>query len=362
MKPASSPLPFALNRRLRTPLATQLAENLRNAILSGYYKEGDILPSYKQLAGELGVSLRIPREAMSDLVVRGMVNPRPRIGCEVLPQKTKSWKGRIHVIAPGDTFVTYFAAILFERFRQVMTGEGWLVDLITFSRTENGKSDFAMLDDALTRKCDFALLIYPTAATIRHIKKSKIRYICFGSDSSERANDTSISMESAMEDVIRQIRRRRIRKVTLVEYTPVPEIHGKLHKAGIAFKSLTVPWMTGIGYLERISRRGYELTRRLLAKRKGKSSELIFFTDDFVARGGLCALLESGLKVPADVNVITFANKGFSPFFPTKLAKVEADPFDLANRIADEVLRRIAGLPPQVVSNIAHYLPGTSLR
>lgn len=362
MNPAACPLPFALNRRLRTPLATQLAENLRNAILSGYYREGDILPSYKQLAQELGVSLRIPREAMSDLVARGMVNPRPRIGCEVLPQKAKSWKGRIHVIAPGDTFVTYFAATLFERFRQIMTGEGWLVDLITFSRGENGKSDFAMLDDALTRKCDFALLIYPTAATIRHIGKGKIRYISFGSDSSDRVNDTSISLESAMEDVIREIRRKRIRKVTLIEYTPVSEIHGKLHKAGIAFKSLTVPWMTGTGYLERISRRGYELTKRLLATQEGELPELIFFTDDFVARGGLCALLESGLKVPGDVNVITFANRGFSPFFPTKLAKVEADPFDLANRIADEVLRRIAGLPPQAVSNIAHYLPGTSLR
>ena len=362
MKPTPRDLPFALNRNLRIPLATQLAENLRNAILSGYYKAGDILPSYKQLARDLGVSLRIPREAMADLVARNMVAPRPRIGCEVLPARTKAWKGRIHVIIPGDTFITYFAVILFEQFRKSMTEEGWLVDLLSFSRDEHGKSDFSMLDDALSRTCDFALLIYPTAATIRHLERKKIRYICFASDVSKRKSDPTISFRSAMDDVVRLIHRKKVRKVTLIEYRPFPEIHRCLTKAGIPFASFEVRPMTGVGYLERISRKGYELTRKFLLSRKRPGSDLVFFTDDFIARGGMCAILEAGLKVPEDLGVITFSNRGNMPFFPLKLTKIEADPFDLAHMIVDEILRRIAGLPPREITLPVQFVPGDSFR
>ena len=360
MKQRTSSLPLALNRNLRTPLATQLAENLRNAILSGYYKPGDILPSYKQLARDLGVSLRIPREAMADLVARGMVNPRPRIGCEVLPGKAKTWKGRIHVVAPGDTFITYFAAILFEQFRKTMIEEGWLVDLLTFSRNERGETDFSMLDDALTRTCDFALLIFPTVATIRHLEKRKIRYICFGSHVSKRETDPVISSEDAMGRLIRQIWKRQVSKVTLIEYWPFLEVHRHLKAANIDFKSMQVPWMTGVGYLERITRKGYELTRRLLTSSKWRPSQLIFFTDDFVARGGLSAIQEAGLRVPEDIHVVTFSNKGHAPFFPNRLTRVEANPFDLADKIAVEVMRRISGLAPQSVATSVQYLQGSS--
>lgn len=361
MKQPTRPIPFALNRNLRIPLSTQLAENLRNAILTGYYKDGEILPSYKQLANDLNVSLRIPREAMSDLVARGMVNPRPRIGCEVLPGKAKSWKGRIHVVAPGDTFITYFVATLFERFRRNMTERGWLVDLITFSRTEKGKSDFAMLDEALTRSCDFVVLIYPTAAAIRRVEISHARYICLGSEACNRASDVTISFTNALEEVIRLIRRNGIRDVALIEYKRLTEIHRAFSEAGIAFKPMEVPWMTGVGYLERISRKGYELTKRLLTMRMKRLPELIVFTDDFVARGGLSAILETGLRIPDDLKVITFSNKGHAPFFPVKLTRIEADPFDLANLITDELLKRMSGLPPQGVKHQIRFLPGASL-
>ena len=361
MKQPPRPIPFALNRNLRIPLATQLAENLRNAILTGYYKEREILPSYKQLANGLNVSLRIPREAMSDLVARDMVNPRPRIGCEVLPRKAKAWKGRIHVVAPGDTFITYFVATLFEKFRRNMTERGWLVDLITFSRTETGKSDFAMLDEALTRSCDFVVLIYPTVAALRRVEISHTRYICLGCDACSQVNGIAISFTSALEEIIRLIRRNGIKNVALIEYKQLTEIHRAFSEAGIAFKPMEVPWMTGVGYLERISRKGYELTRRLLAAHRKRLPELIVFTDDFVARGGLSAILETGMKIPDDLKVITFSNKGNTPFFPVKLTRIEADPFDLANLITDEILKRMSGLPPQGVKHRIRFLPGASL-
>lgn len=362
MKHISQTLPFTLNRTLRVPLSTQLAESLRKTILTGYYKPGDILPSYKQIAKELGVSLRIPREAMADLVARNLVAPRPRIGCEVLPRHARYWNGRIHVVSPSDTFISYFAAAFFENFRRLMTERGWLVELLTFSRNEKGKSSFILLDEALNRTSDFTLLIYPTAASLRHIESAKTRYMCLCNNVDLRKNYISISFDPAMNTVVDQIRKSGLRRLTLVEYKSYPVIHCCLRKAGLAFKSLKVPEMTGIGYLERISRKGFELTRQLLQSRKKELPELIFFTDDFVARGGLCAILEAGLKVPEDISILTFSNRGFAPVFPVKLARIEADPFDLAAKASDEVLRRIAGQYPQQVSGPVQFHPGPSLR
>ena len=358
MRHDNSTLPFTLNRSLRTPLSSQLAESLRKAILSGHYKPGDILPSYKQMSKELGVSLRIPREAMSDLAARNLVSPRPRIGCEVLPSRARQWNGRIHVVAPGDTFISYFAATFFETFRKLMTERSWLVELITFSRNEDGHANFALLDNALNSTCDFTMLIYPTAATLRHVKGADVPYISFG----ESHDDISISFEEAMGALVRQIGEFGRRRLTLVEYKPYPEIHRRLAKEGFAFRSLKVPWMTGIGYLERISRSGFELTRRLIRQWRRPLSEVLFFTDDFVARGGLCAIMDAGLKVPEDIGVATFSNRGFAPIFPVKLAQLEADPFSLAAKTADEVLRRIAGQPQQPVAEPVRFVPGPSLR
>ena len=45
-------------------------------------------------------------------------------------------------------------------------------------------------------------------------------------------------------------------------------------------------------------------------------SELLFFADDYLARGALPVLLEQGVRVPSGVRIATLPNRGFPPAFP----------------------------------------------
>ena len=70
------PLPFKLDRERRTSsLVEQVVDGFRQAIVGGAYRVGDRIPSLRNLAKELGVSLRVPREAIAILSPCAVVAP-----------------------------------------------------------------------------------------------------------------------------------------------------------------------------------------------------------------------------------------------------------------------------------------------
>lgn len=70
----------------RTPLALRVAQELRQAIISGDIALGTMLAE-DRLAERLGVSRTPVREALTALQIEGMIRIRPKRGCEVfLPE------------------------------------------------------------------------------------------------------------------------------------------------------------------------------------------------------------------------------------------------------------------------------------
>lgn len=67
------------------PLISQLVEQLTWLIASGELKEGDKLPSMRQLAGDLGVHMHTIRQAYQRLEADRLVSIRTRRGTVVLP-------------------------------------------------------------------------------------------------------------------------------------------------------------------------------------------------------------------------------------------------------------------------------------
>ena len=56
---------FSIDRSQRGNLARQIADGLRTAIDTGYYRPGDILPPVRDLADILGVSMGIAVQAVN---------------------------------------------------------------------------------------------------------------------------------------------------------------------------------------------------------------------------------------------------------------------------------------------------------
>lgn len=62
-----------LNRKDYTPLYVQLQRIIRQDIIRGKYKEGDMIPSEAQMMKLYGVTRTTIRKAISDLVNEGLL-------------------------------------------------------------------------------------------------------------------------------------------------------------------------------------------------------------------------------------------------------------------------------------------------
>lgn len=89
---------------------------------------------------------------------------------------------------------------------------------------------------------------------------------------------------------------------------------------------------------------GYQQTARLLAAAPGLDA--ILFADDLIALGGLRAIRERGLRVPADIAVTGFGNYDLAKFIEPPLTTVQFD-MQQMGRIAAKRLRLLLDEPDE---------------
>ena len=73
---------------------------------------------------------------------------------------------------------------------------------------------------------------------------------------------------------------------------------------------------------------------------------LFLVTDDYLANGMLCAILERGVRIPEDVGFVCCTTGGFSPVFPKTLSRFEFDPFENGEIAARWVLEWLTERKP----------------
>ena len=99
-------LPVTLDRASATPLAVQLAEQLRSAAGDGRLRSGDRLPSTRALATELGVSRTVTAAAYEQLHAEGWIAGRHGSGTYVTtepPGALRTGTRPVRRDAPADT-------------------------------------------------------------------------------------------------------------------------------------------------------------------------------------------------------------------------------------------------------------------
>ena len=89
----------------------------------------------------------------------------------------------------------------------------------------------------------------------------------------------------------------------------------------------------------------YKIVDAWFVKGKANLPDVILFTDDYLAQGGLLALLRHGVRIPDDVAVVSFVNKGHLPFWDQKLTMLENDPVAHGAQLAKAVRAFLHGKP-----------------
>ena len=78
-----------ISNRSGIPIYEQIKEQVKEAIFTGELHEDDILPSIRQLARDLKISVITTTRAYSDLELEGFIANVQGKGCFVLPRNTE---------------------------------------------------------------------------------------------------------------------------------------------------------------------------------------------------------------------------------------------------------------------------------
>ena len=335
--------PFALDRSRRGDLAVQLAGALRNAIDTGYYRPGDVLPPVRDLARLLDLSKGIAEQAIAHLREEGLISPRPRIGSVVCEKNRPLWKGQILIVVPpgvGNPCDNTVYSIL----RDALTANGYLPLTVTVFRTSPGRyGDFALLETQLRQHIDLVVSLTGESEVIRWLARRKVPFVQLTPSLHNPPNCLGRVLrrdDLALEDFIAHCRRAHVRSVIQVTAMRAgPDAVPSLKALGIAASNWRIPPPDGgwdaVGLVQRTTD---EFAARLARNGRRWLPDLLFFRDDHLTTGALPALLAAGICIPEDVRVVTWANRGLGPAFVKPFTRMEFDVVAVGETMARCVL------------------------
>jgi len=366
-KPVSesvAPLPFVWACDGRTSLSESLYRTLDRAIAEGAYGEGDVLPSRDRLAGLLGVSEHVVRAALSRLQAEGKVLARPRLGVRVLAVKTeRPLRGSVLMVRPEGLRGSYSWAVTDAVLKQTFESEGLRYETVF------ADSGLRKLRDRLTGALALSpeIVVYRsdsirTTEAERMIGWSGRPYVYSGIGKPRFSSCVGRYFEDfsgARTDLISACANARVMSVCQMGFGPdrILNLIPDFQRCGVSAERLDIGLARDFDCLEAIQRAALEAMKSRLLM--GALPELLFFTDDYVAMGAMTALMESGVRVPQDVKVVTVANHGLGPVYSKSLSRIEFDASESARILAENVRMWLrTNHFPDAVVYAPHYVPG----
>lgn len=352
-------IPFAIDRNGSANLPEQVAEGFRKAIRSGYYQPGDILPSRGEIAHALGISMRIPREAVAILAAENLVRPRRGVGCSVMAPREILWKGRIFIVEQYTSEGSYFFDTMMSEVRKHLSRARYLYSYLSVDLKPGRRHayDTKPLREALLNKYDVALAVCSDDALTRLLRRNLPTILVDGTPPDAEAIHTGGG--EVPDEMLAQCQTNGITDILYIDINNCENEVRRLRRNGFKVEHLNIDRKRSINSLEDIEHKSFELCmERFMAGRH--RPELIYFGDDYIARGGLTALLAQRVNVPGDVKVVTLSNKGFAPAFPVSLTRYEYDPFIFGAHVANCLIAKCEGRAMPNRPLFRRYIPGDS--
>ncbi len=343
-------MPFEVNRALGVKIVPQVTDGLRMAILTGFYKPGDKLPTVLELAHGLGVSIRAPQAALRTLTKEGLVSPMRRLGTFVLGPSRGVFHGRI-VIVSGDYNPTYYNSVMERRVCDRLMDAGYLVTRIASRivnrprhRTDNPRFDVRQLEAQLRQDTSLAFIIGSLPHLQRTAREARVPFFSIGTTPPKTpgcAGHAMLDIGTAVPELTEHLGKlgiRRLVQVALSEEDMVAD--DALHTVCGQIERLTL-WPDKPAHLEDFTGLAFK-TFSARYRRKEDLPDAFLFADDYLARGALVALQKAGFQTGRDVHVVTLANKGNTPLHPDPLDLLLRDPEHDAEVVAEAILSYLA--------------------
>ena len=328
-----SRVPFRIDRSLPQSLVGQMTDGLRDAIVTGYYKPGDTLPTIHEWTRMLEVSIRVPEGALANLVKDGYVVTRPRQGCVVQPRKDRRvWRGHVLFVRPVDIRSHFVSEAIFAA-EERLSLEGYLVTTVVVRYDKHDIFDLSGLEQEMARNVSLVIVFGSQPQILSFLSKSGKPFMHVdlgggGCDEEGCVGHVAVSSRVAAQDFVAHCVRAGVRHVSVVGKVGYDShVESCLKAAGIRVSSIKVDAAFGPKRVENLERETCRALDRLFDERGRKwLPDLIYVEDDYQAIGALFSLLSHGVKIPKDVFFATIRNFGNGPEMPMALTCIEFAP------------------------------------
>ena len=339
---------FELDRKSDVPLTDQLLARLKEAIVRGWCRSGDALPGIVELAAAAGVSEKVSRAALRRLSADGWVKTRRHVGSVVLARTGNVVRWRVLFFSHNPYFCYYTDRLVSDLRTRLMREKGG-VSTIAISRCR-GKNSYLQLEELLKERWDLILENGNDATSRKLIEDSGWPFVVIGNGSqtvpSDAANCVGLvgtTNSLAATDFVKACAARNVRTVVqMICDRGVYDVTERLRMVGVDVRTERTP--IGIDP-EAVAHGAYSIVDGWFRKGNPKLPDVIIFMDDYLAQGGLLALRKHGVRIPDDVAVVSFVNKGHLPIWDQKLTRLEMDPLAHSAVFAKAVRTYLHGKP-----------------
>lgn len=365
-KIAEAAFPFGIDRNLGTPLADQVADGLRQCILSGRFRPGDVLPSLHDLVKALGVSQRVARDGVQRVVAEGLAVVRPRSGCRVLAPTEDAVRGRVLAVFSAKQRVSYYYSVLTTELERIMREARYGFESVYVPIRPNGSRDMSEVSNKLRSPFDLMMSLFAPEKVERLLLKSGVPYLPIGSPRNSAYAALNLRRNGAAADAAFAARcvELGVRTAWLATYTECRsrrELGRALESAGIAVEWQRIPPWQDFSYLERLERSGFEDAAARFSN-GGPLPDVAVVMDDYYLRGVLSAFASLGLRMPDDIRLAGVVNEGFRPCSSVPLACFVVDARRDAASIAAAVMAHLEGRAmPEACYRTLDFRDGPSL-
>lgn len=328
----------------------ELLETLRSR-LEADYVPGDVLPSERDLAGQLKASHLTVRKALEVLAQEGWIRRHHRQGTVVLSRMAS---GEIAIVVKPELFAAQYSMYYRSTTQALMEAlheakAQWQSKLHLGRTTIDGEDYPATLD----------LLQKDTLGNLRGVftfhrlfevedslREKRVPVVGMGREVADHVVGFDTANATAL--LARHLRGRRCHKVAVL---PIPEDYEENEDvmwACLARHGLTTDpaWRLPLPHELMTERVGYEMFLRLWAS--PRHPDALIVKDDVLGLGILRGILHLGVRVPEELHVATVTNEGIEFPFHMPLTRYEVSPKRQANAAVAMMLQLLRGeKPPQ---------------
>ena len=349
-------------------MSEEIADTLREELCNGRYKTGDVLPPIDYLRRRFGAGEYAVRHALQKLRDERLISLKQGIGAVATGIASSAWKGRIAFIAV-DTSASYFRQKLAIHLAKLFREAGWDFVPIFIEQNKDGLMDVSQIRRCAANGLDLAILITDQSQVAGVCDSLSLPYIVLNGYLRDFPNARAVIREdfrTCFDELIRTMRKRKVK--TLLEFDIDRRMDrsfkNQLFESGITVRRVLSKWQNEKPlYLGEVKRCGYDAVADFFADEAHRAQlpDVILFDDDYIAEGGIAALLECGLHIPDDIKVVTYSNSGNEPIVGVSLARIENNPILYGDTVAEYVIALLSGRHPTPPRISWQFIPGESL-